>query len=155
MRSSGSKRTGASSISTSWSWLPSTRAGITFKAVASNWQFAVQHKYQLDILSTGVANDGFRQAFFVNKVIPSRFIISGIGGWFYRWREGFNGVEFVRLGGGVTYVFDQLHAVNISYFVGRQNLGDRWLTDGFTFIGLALNVRTDWIYIPAIRIVEF
>jgi hypothetical protein len=130
-------------------------AGVTFKALVSSWQFAVQHKYQLDLLSTGAANHGLRQIFFVNKRVGDRFLLSGIGGWFYRWREGFNDIEFVRLGGGVTYLFDALHGLNVSYFVGRQNLGDQWVTDGFTFVGLSLNVRADWTYVPAVRVVDF
>lgn len=130
-------------------------AGITFKALVSSWQFAVQHKYQLDLLSTGAANHGVRQIFFVNKRVGDRFLVSGIGGWFYRWREGFNDIEFVRMGAGVTYLFDALHGLNVSYFVGRQNLGDQWVTDGFTFVGLSLNVRADWKYVPAVRVVDF
>jgi hypothetical protein len=130
-------------------------AGVTFKALVSSWQFAVQHKYQLDLLSTGAANHGVRQIFYVNKRVGDHFLFSGIGGWFYRWREGFNDIEFVRVGGGVTYVFDALHGLNVSYFIGRQNLGDQWVTDGFTFIGLALNVRADWKYVPAVRVVDF
>lgn len=130
-------------------------AGATLKALASNWQFAAQHKYQLDLESTGATKHGVRQIFFVNNRIADRLVLSALGGWFYRWREGFSGVEFVRVGGGATYVFDALHGLNVSYFVGRQNLGTSWVTDGFAFIGLTINVRADWLYVPAFRIIDF
>jgi hypothetical protein len=48
-----------------------------------------------------------------------------------------------------------LHGINISYSLGRQNLGESWLTDGFTFVGLTLNIRTDWKYVPAIQMMTF
>ncbi len=130
-------------------------AGVTLKALASNWQFAAQHKYQLDLESTGATKHGVRQIFFVNNRIADRLVLSVLGGWFYRWRDGFSGIEFVRVGGGATYVFDALHGLNVSYFVGRQNLNGNWVTDGFAFIGLTINVRADWLYVPAFRIVDF
>lgn len=123
--------------------------------VGETWQFALQHKYQLDISSLGSASDGFRQVGYVNKVIGDHLILSAIGGWFYRWRENWQGVEFIRVGGGVTYRFDVAHGLNVSYFVGKTNLVDRWVTDGFLAIGLTINIRTDWTYLPAGRIVNF
>jgi hypothetical protein len=51
-------------------------AGVTLKALASEWQFAAQHKYQLDLESTGATKHGLRQIFFVNKRVGDRVILS-------------------------------------------------------------------------------
>jgi len=131
-------------------------AGAILKTiVGGTWQFALQHKYQFDISSVGGSSDGLRQVGFVNKVVGDHLIFSAIGGWFYRWRDNWNGVEFVRVGAGVTYRFNVVHGLNVSYFVGKTNLVDHWITDGFLAIGLTINIRTDWTYVPAGRIVNF
>lgn len=85
----------------------------------------------------------------MNRVVSGKVIASVIGGWFYRSEPGFNGIQFWRGGGGINYVFDPLHTLNVSYFLGWQNLGDRWIVEGFAFVGLTINIRTDWRYVPA------
>ena len=129
-------------------------AGVIFKISPPTWQIALQHKYQLDIESTGIAKHGFRQSLFVNHLVSNRVIASVLGGWFYRSEPDFTGVQFWRGGGGISYIFDPLHTVSLSYFLGWQNLGDRWITEGFAFVGFTFNIRTDWRYVPA-QVISF
>ena len=39
-------------------------------------------------------------------------------GLFYRWQNDFTGIQFIRVGGGLSYLIDVKHALNFSYFVG-------------------------------------
>jgi hypothetical protein len=93
-------------------------AGVIVKVLPRPWQFALQHKYQLDIYSTGGADHGFRQALFINRLVSSKVIASVLGGWFYRWSDEFSGIQFVRAGPNIAYVIDPLHAINLGYFLG-------------------------------------
>jgi len=124
-------------------------AGVIFKVSPRPWQFALQHKYQLDIYSTGGADHGFRQALFINRLVSSKVIASVLGGWFYRSSTDFSGIQFWRAGPNIAYVIDPLHALNIGYFLGGTNLGDRWITEGFVSVGFTIAIRTDWLYVPA------
>jgi hypothetical protein len=112
-------------------------------------QFVHQVKYQADILSTGGVDHGLRQVVFFNKVAAPRLITNLAAGWFYRWRDGFSGVEFVRFGGGVAFLFNAVHSLGISYFVGTANTGDGWSWSGIPAVNLLINLRTDWKYVPA------
>jgi hypothetical protein len=123
--------------------------GVILKMTAEQWQLAVQHKYQADIPSQGTTGHGVRQIFFAHALVKEKFIPGLLGGWFYRWQDEFNDFEFFRAGGGVTYVFDPFHTLNVSYFVGRQNTGVEWTTSGFLLVQLSLNIRNDWKYVPA------
>ncbi len=51
--------------------------------------------------------------------------------------------------GGSPYVFDPLHSLNVSYSLQWLNLGDRWIVEGFVAVGLTINIRPDWRYVPA------
>jgi hypothetical protein len=128
--------------------------GVILKATGKKRQIALQHKYQVDIPSDGVTGQGVRQILFLNAVVKEKFIPGLVGGWFYRWRGEFNDFEFWRAGGGVTYLFDPIHALNVSYFWGWENNGIEWTRSGFLLVQLSLNIRTDWKYVPA-KIFDF
>ena len=128
--------------------------GVIFKALATKWQFVHQLKYQADIASTGQVGHGVRQVVFVNHIATPKLVPNVAAGWFYRWREGFSGVEFVRFGGGLTIIFDPVHTLTLQYFVGAFNRGNRWTWSGIPLLQLTINVRSDWKYVPA-KLINF
>ncbi len=123
--------------------------GILFKILSDKWQFVNQVKYQADINSTGTVGHGIRHAIFLNHMLSQKVIPNIVAGYFYRWRENFSGFEFIRIGAGVNIIFDPVHTLNISYFLGSTNLGDRWTWSGIAFLQLSIRIREDWIYVPA------
>ena len=128
--------------------------GVILKATGPKWQVASQSKYQADIPNEGPTGHGVRQVLFASVLWKEKLIPSLVGGGFYRWRDEFNDIEFWRAGGGVTYVFDPFHTLNVSYFFGWENTGAEWTRSGFLLVQLSLNIRNDWKYVPA-KIVNF
>lgn len=128
--------------------------GIILKTAGDKWQIALQNKYQADIPSDGATGHGVRQVLFANAVVKEKFIPGLAAGGFYRWWGDFSDIEFWRAGGGVTYMFDPLHFLNVSYFWGWENTGVEWTRSGFLLVHLSLNIRSDWKYVPA-KIVNF
>lgn len=123
--------------------------GATLKLTRPTWQIALQNKYQADIPSEGSTGHGVRQVLFLNGIWGKKIIPGLAGGYFYRWRDDFSDIEFWRAGGGITYVFDPFHTLNVSYFTGWENNGVDWTTSGFLLVQLSLNIRNDWRYLPA------
>jgi len=128
--------------------------GVILKSTSEKWQFASQSKYQADIPSAGPTGHGVRQVVFANTLLNEKFVPGLVGGGFYRWRGEFADFEFWRAGGGLTYIFDPLHTLSVSYFFGWENAGDKWTRSGFLLVQLSLNIRNDWKYVPA-KIVNF
>jgi len=50
---------------------------------------------------------------------------------------------------GVAFLFNAVHSLGISYFVGTANTGDGWSWSGIPAVNLLINLRTDWKYVPA------
>lgn len=128
--------------------------GVILKANQPKWQIGLQSKYQIDIPSEGTTGHGLREVLFANFLVNDNLIPGLIAGGFYRWRGDFNDMEFWRAGGGLTYVFDPFHTLNISYFFGWENSGLEWSRSGFLLVQLSLNIRNEWKYVPA-KIVNF
>jgi hypothetical protein len=124
-------------------------AGVLFKVLSDKWQFVNQLKYQADISSRGATGHGLRDVIFVNRIFSPKFIPYIAAGAFYRWRQDFSDFEFLRFGGGLNILFDPVHTLNISYFVGVANDGNRWKWSGIPLIQLSINIREDWLYVPA------
>jgi hypothetical protein len=123
--------------------------GLLFKVLSPKWQFVNQFKYQADISSLGTAGHGLRHVMFLNRILTKKIVPNVAAGYFYRWKEGFNDFEFIRFGAGVNILFDPIHTLTLSYFVGLLNRGDRWTWSGIPLIQLTINIKKDWIYVPA------
>jgi hypothetical protein len=123
--------------------------GLLFKLLSDKWQFVNQVKYQADISSRGTIGHGVREVIFLNRILSEKFIPYIAGGVFYRWRPNFSDFEFIRVGGGLNIVFDPIHTLNLSYFVGLLNNGNRWTWSGIPLIQFTINIREDWLYVPA------
>ncbi len=113
-----------------------------------NQQFVQQLKYQADI-GNGRTNHGLRYIMFYNNVLNKKLIASAIGGVFYSWKGNYNGLEFIRAGGGLAYIVSEQHSINFTYFTGIADTGDEWVFAGSFVVQLIINIRKDYKYVPA------
>lgn len=111
-------------------------------------QLVHQVKWQADI-SPAYVNQGLRYVLFYNYVLSEKFIPNAAAGAFYRWSDDFTGIQFYRLGGGLSYILNVQHSLNFSYFVGITNTGSGWTYQGIPFIQLVININRDYKYVPA------
>lgn len=115
-----------------------------------NIQLVQQAKYQMDIDNSGNVRHGIRYVVTYNNVVSEHLILSGLIGPFYRWKEGFSGLEFVRGGPVATYIFDEVHTVSFAPLFGAANLGEAGWVYSFTpMIQLIIRVNKDYKYLPA------
>jgi hypothetical protein len=128
--------------------------GVLYKILSSKLQFVNQLKYQADFSSNGTFGHGLREVIFLNFIVTEKYIPFIAVGAFYRWRKDFSDFEFVRIGGGLNIRFDPLHILSVSYFVGALNHGDRWTFSGIPLLQFSINIRSDWMYVPA-KIINF
>ncbi|WP_289053820.1 hypothetical protein [Carboxylicivirga marina] len=124
------------------------RKDILGKGENRHQQFVQQLKYQADIGNSRV-NHGLRYILFYNNVLNEKLIATGIGGVFYSWKPNFNGVEYIRAGGGLAYIISDQHTINFTYFVGAADIGDDWVYSGSFVVQLIINIRKAYKYIPA------
>jgi hypothetical protein len=111
-------------------------------------QLVHQLKWQADI-GSGYVDHGLRYVFFYNYVLSEKLIPNVAAGVFYRWSEGYTGVQFFRLGAGLAYILDVKHSLNFSYFIGITDTGTNWTYQGIPFIQLIININRDYKYVPA------
>jgi hypothetical protein len=123
--------------------------GMLLKILSPHFQVVNQFKYQADISTNGKTKQSLRQVLFLNKLLNQKLVSTLVGGYFYTWKENFSAIEYIRFGGGVTFTFDQVHAMTIIYYAGLQNTGERWLATGSLFLQLTINLKSEWKYVPA------
>lgn len=123
--------------------------GVLFKLLSPKWQFVNQVKYQADMSSKGTVGHGLRHVVFLNRILTEKLVPTLAAGYFYRWKENFSDLEFIRFGAGINILFDPVHTLTISYFVGVANTGKRWNWSGIPLLQLTIRIRKDWIYVPA------
>jgi hypothetical protein len=115
-----------------------------------NIQFVQQFKFQVDMDSEGNNRSGLRYVLTYNNVVNDHLVISGLTGAFYRWSEGFNGIEFVRAGPIFTYIFDKVHSVSFAPLFGAGNLGvDGWAYSFTPMVQLIIRTNKQYKYLPA------
>lgn len=108
-----------------------------------------QVMWQVDI-DPNQTKHGLRYAVFFNVVTKNKkWIPNAALGIFYRWRDEYLGLEFIRVGAGVTYVLDVKHKLNFGYYTGVA-----YSAEGSSFIGvplvqLLINITKDYKYVPA------
>ncbi len=131
--------------------------GILVKKFVNNWQFINQVKWQTDFEAPGDVKHAFREVVFVNyKHRNEKFVSTLVTGFIYRWTPDRNFMQYIRVGPGLSYIFDKKHILNFSYFVGVENRllneGDAkgtWLWAGIPLIQLVINITKKYKYQPA------
>ncbi len=123
---------------------------------APKGQFVHQLKYQYDINNRGDGRHGLRYVINYNQVINESLVVSGLIGGFYRWSGDFNGVEFVRFGPSIAYVFNEVHSLGFAPLIGVGNLGfDEngeklgWVGSFTPLIQLIIRVKKDYKFTPS------
>ena len=116
-----------------------------------NSQLVQQLKYQVDLDTKGNFRQGLRYVVTYNHIMNEKLILSGLIGPFFRWSDSYTGVEFVRGGPVVTYLFDKQHTLALAPLFGVANLGG---DDGYAYsftpmISLIIRVGKDYKYVPA------
>ena len=112
------------------------------------FQVAHQVMWQVDI-DPREGKHGLRYVAFLNYLANEKLIPNLAAGLFYRWQDDFTGLQFIRVGGGLTYVIDVKHTLNFSYFVGITDTGEEWVYQGIPFLQLVININRDFRYLPA------
>ena len=111
-------------------------------------QLVHQLKWQVDINSDAFDN-GLRYVFFYNYLLNDRLIPNAAAGAFYRWSENFTGMQFYRVGAGLSYILDVKHSLNFYYFVGFTNTGTEWTLQVIPLIQLIINLNNNFRYVPS------
>ncbi len=123
--------------------------GFLYKSyLGTNVQIAHQVMYQVD-LEPERAKHGLRYVAFFNWVASEKLIPNAAAGIFQRWQNDFTGIQFVRLGAGLSYLLDVKHSLNFSYFLGFTDDGNTWRTQGIPFFQLIINFNREFKYLPA------
>jgi len=125
--------------------------GILYKIQTSSLQMVNQVKYQIDFGSNGLTGHAFREVLFTNYRFNEQLVGTLVSGFIYRWWPDWNGFQYIRVGPGVSYIFDEKHILNFSYFVGVENKRDYWLWAGIPMIQLVINLsnKDQYSFSPA------
>ena len=128
-----------------------TGFGILYKIQNKQFQIVNQVKYQIDFGSDNIIGNAFREVLFTNYKINDQIITTLVSGFIYRWWPDWNGFQYIRVGPGISYIFDDKHILNFSYFVGVENKKDYWLWAGIPMVQLVINLsgRDQYSYSPA------
>ncbi|NPA35501.1 MAG: hypothetical protein GXO47_01510 [Chlorobi bacterium] len=125
--------------------------GVLYKKLNPTFQFVNQVKWQLDLPTEGEVGNAMREVVFMNYNVNEKVITTLVAGFIYRWWPSWNGFQYIRVGPGVAYLFDDRHVLNFSYFVGVENNTKDWLWAGIPMIQLVINIskKDKYTYTPA------
>jgi len=125
--------------------------GVLFKELDTKVQFVNQVKWQLDLPTEGEIGNAMRDVVFMNYKLNEKMITTLVAGFIYRWWPSWNGFQYIRVGPGFSYIFDEKHILNFSYFVGVENNTKNWLWAGIPMIQLVINIskKDKYTYTPA------
>lgn len=101
-------------------------------------QWVHQIKWQADIKEE--FRQGLRYVITYSRVVTEKIGISGLAGAFYRWSDDFTGMQFLRVGVGLSYIFDDKHSLSYVHAIGIEYLGEG-ITTYANFPLLQLNIR--------------
>jgi len=123
--------------------------GALYKIKNNKLQFINQVKWQVDFSNHGAADNAFREVVFLNYKYNEKIVGTFVCGFIYRWREHWNGFQYIRVGPGISYIFDDKHILNFSYFTGVENNGKTVQWAGVPMIQFVINVNKSYKYTPA------
>jgi len=122
--------------------------GMFYKFYKEGFQFVNQVKWQIDFDNHGNSDNAARYVINVNKQFNEKMIASFLAGALYRWEVNFQGIELIRIGPGLTYIFNNRHSLNFNYFLSGENNGQGFEWAGIPFIQLIINIDKEYKYIP-------
>ena len=108
-----------------------------------------QVKWQTDIDNHGKVGHALREVLFLHCRVNKNIRASLVAGFIYRWWQEWNGFQYIRMGPGISYMFDKMHVLNFNYFVGVENNTKEWMWAGIPVIQLVINITKKYKYVPA------
>jgi len=125
--------------------------GVLYKKFTDKIQFVNQVKWQMDIPNNGDIGYAIREVVFLNHSFNDKIIATLVAGFIYRWWPEWNGFQYIRVGPGMSYIFDEKHILNFSYFIGVENNTKEWMWAGIPMIQLVINIsgKDKYKYAPA------
>jgi hypothetical protein len=125
--------------------------GVLYKYTGKNIQFVNQIKWQIDLVDKSRNGNAFREVVFLNYKFNDHIVGTLVTGFIYRWWPDWNGFQYIRVGPGISYIFDEKHILNFNYFVGVENDTKNWLWAGIPMIQLVINIShfDSYKYTPA------
>jgi hypothetical protein len=125
--------------------------GFLYKIKKNNFQLVNQLKWQVDIDNHGKIGNAGREVVFFNYSSGRKFYYTLVAGFIYRWWPDWNGFQYIRVGPGFSYIFDDKHILNFSYFIGVENNTRDWMWAGIPMIQLIINLaeKEEYKYVPA------
>ncbi|MCK5907252.1 MAG: hypothetical protein KAG37_06650 [Flavobacteriales bacterium] len=131
--------------------------GLLYKNYEHKLKFTNQTKVQLDLSNHGEVGVSAREVIFMNYSINDNITATMVAGIIYKWKQDWHGIQYVRVGPGITYTFDEQHRLNFSYFVGLQR-DEREISfwSGIPMIQLVIDISKNdkFDYTPA-RYLDF
>tara|TARA_B100000809_G_C15133504_1_gene529499 strand:+ start:3173 stop:3874 length:702 start_codon:yes stop_codon:yes gene_type:complete len=104
-----------------------------------------QLKYQSDITANEVQH-GIRYILFYNYFLSEKVLIGALGGGFYRWSAEFSGAQFYRVGGSISFLFNDYNTLSIIEAIGFENQGAYWTYAHFPMVQLTIRIRKNYKY---------
>ncbi len=123
--------------------------GVLLKKTTSEIQLVNQVKWQMDIDNSGGIGNAAREVIFLNHRLNDKVVSTLVAGFIYRWWPEWNGFQYIRVGPGISYIFDEKHILNFSYFVGVENDTKNWMWAGIPMVQLVINISNQYKYTPA------
>ena len=123
--------------------------GVVYKVIKNDLQFVNQVKWQIDFDTEGNSDHALRYAIFLNYLINDKYIPNFVAGVLYRWSDDYNGVQFVRFGPGMAFIFDVKHVLNLNYLLSVKNYENEWGWSGIPVVQLVININKGYKYVPA------
>ncbi len=123
--------------------------GVLYKLNTDKIQFINQVKWQLDVDDHGKIGNAVREVVFLNHRFTDKVVSTLVAGFIYRWWPHWDGIQYVRVGPGISYVLDEKLILNFSYFVGVENTTKDWIWSGIPMIQLVINLSQKYKYTPA------
>jgi hypothetical protein len=123
--------------------------GVLYKIHTEKIQYINQLKWQIDLGSDGKVGNAMRAVLFLNYKLSDKIVSTTVAGFIYRWWPDWNGIQYIRVGPGLSYVFDESHILNFNYFIGVENKYGDWQWAGIPVVQLVINLTKKYKYIPA------
>jgi hypothetical protein len=125
--------------------------GVLIKNNLNRSQIVHQIKWQGDIGSEAWEfRNSIRYILFYNFKLNDNFFASAVGGVFYTWSNDFTGLQYVRVGSGISWIIDERHTLGLTYFVGGQQLSlSETVYQGVVFTQLTINISKGYDELPA------
>ena len=123
--------------------------GLLYKLYINDFQFVNLLKWQIDIhLNEGHSDNALRYVLSINKQLNDKLIGTFLAGALYRWSDDFQGVELIRTGPGLSYIFNRKYSLFINYYLNVENNHQDWEWSGIPFIQLIINLDKNYKFLP-------